>query len=251
MYKEVIASYKNYISLVCSVYNSHKVFAEQLHFLSNELKGLGRVVEVIFVDDGSEPPLTNIYNIHSERISDTLLFKNFKLLYTHSKVIWNQPAGRNLGVKKANGNYLLLFDLDHIMTRDMVIELLNFSDDMMRWPRMYGILNEGKIVTDIDILRENGLKPNVETNKLMGVCNIFAISKAIYDELGGYDEKFCGKYSGDDIDFLKRFGRRGGTYRRGTAYMYVYPNGRKHPDLHDLHRQHDIEKKPSEMVRKA
>lgn len=227
--------YKNYVSIICSVYNSHKIFQQQMIYLARVLKGLDDKVEVIFIDDGSEPPLTQIY---SDCIIETTKhqFNNFKLLYTYSKKPWNQPAGRNLGARYAKGNYLLMFDLDHIISRNAVIELLNFQDDMMKWLRMTAVLINGKLNWDKrKLIHEYGFKPWLKNVK-SGCPNMFGIQKDIFNTLRGYDEKFCGKYGGDDTDFFRRFRKAGGTVTNGEALVYIYPNPRINNDFHNLHR---------------
>lgn len=241
---------KNYISIICPIYNSPVIFYEQLLYLSRILKGLDKDVEMIFVDDGSKQSLIDIYNkfiasnkliFHKNNVYlNKRYFDNFKILETKSKLAWNQPAARNLGAKHARGNYLLFFDIDHIITRGMVEDLFYFHGDMFRWCRRYAILKDGKIYRKKEFLVREGLKPEINLNKKFGVSNIFGIKKEIFDKLGGYDEQFCGRYGGDDTDFMKRFGYSGYrmyTNKQNMHMMYVYPNPRISKKFHDLHRQ--------------
>ncbi len=60
-------------------------------------------------------------------------------------------------------------------------------------------------------------------------ANSFVIRRELFDQLGGYDERFCGRYGGDDIDFNTRYERlcREGRARPaevlGEGYYYPDP----------------------------
>ena len=67
--------------------------------------------EVIIVDDGSNPPVEFNDMYRTYRTNDTRP--------------WTQPAARNLGVKKAIGEYVLCLDIDHIVPKETIDFLLN------------------------------------------------------------------------------------------------------------------------------
>jgi hypothetical protein len=149
-------------SIIIAVLDSQEIFQRQmLHF--------NRIVpascEVIVVDDGSDPPLHN---------NERLRFP-FKLLYTNDKRPWTQDKARNIGASVARGEYLLMTDIDHILTRKAIAHVKHFQGDMLRFQRRVGELNEqGKIA------RLGGvLKP---------APNIFAIKRTIFEHMGGYEE---------------------------------------------------------------
>lgn len=75
------------------------------------------------------------------------------------------------------------------------------------------------------VLREHGLAddpPDVHLNS-------FLIRRALFRTLGGYDERFCGQYGGDDVDFQERYrrlcdqGRARPAELIGEAYTYPDP----------------------------
>jgi len=58
--------------------------------------------------------------------------------------------------------------------------------------------------------------------------NSFLIRKRVFDLLGGYDERYCGRYGGDDVDLNERYAA---LCRRGLAKPeeirgegFVFPN---------------------------
>ena len=78
------------ISIVIAILDSHEVVRRQIaHFKKMDLPDS---VEFIFVDDGSEPPLTGE-------------MRNLTFYYTHDKRPWTQGLARNLGATNAKGEY--------------------------------------------------------------------------------------------------------------------------------------------------
>lgn len=204
------------LSIVVSVLNSHEVVRRQLLHLSRILTP---ECELILVDDGSDPGL-------SETCASVAKPFQFVLHCTHDRRPWTQPRGRNLGASLAKGERLLFFDVDHILTEEVVRFSLNYSGDKLHWVRRPAVLDEqGRLMTDPVILRDHGL-----TSDAPGVHgNSFLIRKSLFDRLGGYDERFCGRYGGDDVDFNDRYqalcrqGLAKAEEIRGLGYVFPDP----------------------------
>ena len=78
------------LSIIIAILNSHEIVRRQyLHF---ERMGLPDDVEIIFVDDGSHPPL------------EPPKIKNFTMLYTYDKRQWTTGIARNIGARHAKGD---------------------------------------------------------------------------------------------------------------------------------------------------
>jgi predicted glycosyltransferase involved in capsule biosynthesis len=182
------------LSLIVAVLDSHDDVRRQLLHLE---RALTVDCELILVDDGSVPSLEVV-------CAETSPSFQFTLLATRDYRPWTQPRARNLGAAAACGDRLLFFDIDHIMTRDVIDHALAFPGDKMHWVRRPGILDaDGHVVTDRRVLIEHGMtddRPSVHANSFM-------IRKALFERLGGYDERFCGSYGGDDVDFNARYDR--------------------------------------------
>jgi hypothetical protein len=147
------------------------------------------------VDDGSVPSL--------EATCDSVMKTfSFVLHCTHDRRPWTQPKARNIGASLARARELLFFDIDHMITKEIIDNCLRYSGDKLHWVRKPAILDaNGNIVTDRKILEDHGLTsmaPSVHWNSFM-------IRKELFFQLGGYDERFCGRYGGDDIDFNSRY----------------------------------------------
>ena len=151
--------------------------------------------ELILVDDGSRPSLEEICDSVPRDYA-------FRLLLTHDFRQWTQPRARNQAAAVAQGENLLFFDIDHIVTPEIIDAARHFAGDRMFWTRKPGILDErGQVVCDPVILRGHGV-----TTALAEIHpNSFVIRRSLFETLGGYDERFCGSYGGDDVDFNERY----------------------------------------------
>jgi predicted glycosyltransferase involved in capsule biosynthesis len=204
------------LSVIVNVLESYEVVRRQLLHLARVLTP---ECELILVDDGSVPPLRPICD--SVPSPD-----HFTLIETHDTRPWTHPRARNLGAARARADRLLFFDIDHIITRDVVAEALAYPGDKLHWVRRPAVLDaDGRIVTEVEVLRTYGMtdpSPSVHANS-------FVIRAAVFRLLGGYDERFCGSYGGDDIDLQARYDRlcAQGLARpvevRGAGYVYPDP----------------------------
>jgi glycosyltransferase involved in cell wall biosynthesis len=142
------------VSIVTAVLDSYEIARRQiLHY--NKLN-LSDDIEVIFIDDGSYPPLD---------FSD--IEKNFKfyLYATNDKRPWTQPAARNYGASLAEGDYLILTDIDHIISPEIIDVATVCANrmfpkyDVIRFKREVAVIDEnGDFTQDMDILRAYGYK---------------------------------------------------------------------------------------------
>ena len=186
------------VSIIIAVLDSQEVCRRQLlHFGKMYLPW---DVELIIVDDGSEPPLKDYCkNIYEET----------KFIETNDKRDWSQPCARNTGAEVARGKYLLFTDIDHILTLEAINAVRAFDGDKIMFPRQWMVLTEdGQTTQELQILMDYGLaEPLIEHRYLeAGMhANTFGIKKSIFEIMDGYDESFCGKYGGDDTNFAERY----------------------------------------------
>lgn len=212
------------LSIILPVLNSHEIVRRQLlHFDSI---GIPEDTEVILLDDGSDPPLSAEprpwLTIH----------------HTDDFRPWTWPVARNTGARLARGEYLLMADLDHIITRELIDAVRTFDGDFMRFHRQFAILDEhGDLTQDRDVLRSWGL-PDTFALTLTPHRNQFAIHRDLYTRMGGFREDRIGKPypQREDGDFAKRwrqmheagevrdFDDLYGHANRPTIYMF--PNGK-------------------------
>lgn len=216
------------ISIIIAILNSHEIVRRQIeHF---KKMNLSKEVEFVFIDDGSEPPLS---------FTDSGLM-GLTIYHTNDKRPWTQGLARNLGAEKAKGEYLFFTDIDHIITKEAIEDALKFNGDKMVFPRYFGILDEvGNIVCDKDSLLEFGLHPaRVRTHRGI-MCagmhgNTYAIRRPIFEKIGGYLPRYCtqgfhmgGRFQSEESKFNSQYRQ---LVARGEAEsqaigskIYCYP----------------------------
>lgn len=212
------------VSIVIPVLNSHEVVRRQIeHFKKMDLPD---DIEIIFMDDGSNPPLS---------FPDCRL-KNFNIYPTNEKRPWTECLARNKGAKIAKGKYLLMTDIDHILTKEVIDAVYHFNGDMMSFPRFLAILDEeGNFTQDIDVLFKYGLSRRFHKRRGLNAGrhgNTFAIKKSIFDEMGGYSERVVLRpwHEGADRYFKREWRKRVASGKckpeEGGPPMYTFPVGR-------------------------
>ena len=177
---------------------------------------------LILVDDGSEPAISFIPTTSHE----TILIR----IPPHPEK-WTQPRARNIGAQACNDSRLLFFtDIDHILTPEALTSADSFDGDMLRFHRKTGILDQsGRLLTKEDELLAQG----IDRSDLKCRCDehkaTFTIRKTLHDMLGGFDERFCGTYGPDDVDYSDRYETlstegKCRPSRFSPAPVYVFPN---------------------------
>lgn len=165
------------VTVVMAYYKQPVMLMRQLEQFTQYPQEVRDHLELVLVDDGSpEHPIT----------FPTCFKPAFKLQVYRMDVDvrWNQDACRNLGVKHARHPWVLLTDLDHLIPeRTMKVVLTRPLNE--RYAYKFTRIN--------DVTFDN-YKPHP---------NSWLLTRALYDQAGGYDERFAGYY-GTDWDFRDR-----------------------------------------------
>ncbi len=209
------------LSIVIPVLNSHEVLRRQLLHFSR--MGLTSDVEIIIVDDGSDPRLTNTSDlpVHIHQTND---FRP-----------WTWALARNAGARLAQGEYLLMFDVDHIIPAYAIRFLREFTGKKVQFVREFGVLDEGGHLTqDRDVLEQYGL-PKDKGLAIGPLPNNFAIRRDLFWELGGYREDLVERPypQGEDRAFRSVWrtyelahGGEGSCVCPQRPRIYMFPNGK-------------------------
>lgn len=217
------------LSIVIAILNSQEIVKrQQLHF---EKMSLPDDIEIIFVDDGSDPPL------------QFLPMRNFKSYATGDTRDWTQPAARNLGVKMSCGERVIVTDIDHIISRELIDFVLNRTEySWIKFRRAPAVLLEdGTFSQDKDELRRWGLQEKyVNRLKIGPHTNSFSMTRELYIKHGGVSERLVGtgKYPNREEQTIRARCRN--DARKGRIeilekvsenederpVLYMFPNGR-------------------------
>lgn len=218
------------LSIIIPVLNSHEIIRRQILFYKR--MNLPDNVEIIYVDDGSEPPIRTIFYKPSGKYESN----KFIIVETNDKRPWTWALARNKGAKEAKGKYLLMTDVDYIIPKKSIEDALAFDGDYMGFRREFGILDVfGYLYQNKKLLKQYGLpdkRMKERGFKLAPHPNNFVIRKELFFEMGGYREDLIGKDypQGEDNWFKKtrhqwiKDGKLIQSEHRPLLYMF--PNGR-------------------------
>lgn len=166
--------------------------------------GLPDDVEILLMDDGSEPPLEFETTLKNLRIIPVLNPRHDEDgIFYDGRV----SIARNLGAKLAQGEFLLMTDIDYIITKECIEAGCNMQYDKQRFKREFGVLLEdGRISQHLNVLREYGLLEDRIKSRGLQISphpNNFIIRKSIYFDIGGYRENLQNKYPSRGDTFFK------------------------------------------------
>jgi len=220
------------VSIVTAILNSHEIVRRQMcHY---EKMNLPDDVEVVWVDDGSDPPIRFLYGKDAkiDMVEDVNF--NLSVYETNDKRPWTQPAARNLGVKHAKGEYVICTDIDHIISNEVIETARNPGKwDVIRFSRQPAVLDQnGDFTQDMNVLRQYGYNRNGLNIAPHG--NSYIFRRALYIELGGVSEQHVGtgKYPNrEEVPLkskLKKLWKEGEINvwdKPPKPMIYMIPNG--------------------------
>ena len=165
------------VTLCVPYYLNAGMLREQLARIAELPRKLLDLIAVIVVDDGSPDgdaqgrdigcPLS-IYKIGVD-------------------IRWNQDAARNIAAEHAETQWLLLTDIDHLVPEPT-------------WERI--LIRKLDKMTVYRFSRET-LEPDGTITPYKPHPNSWLMTRAVYELVGGYDERFAGFY-GTDAEFRDR-----------------------------------------------
>ena len=212
------------LSLIHPVLNSHE--AVRRHLLHWRKIGFPPDVEVIIMDDGSDPPLEFDLSGLPVTIYKTNEFRPF-----------TSSAARNTAARKyAKGDYLLMADIDYIIPREAIEYCCGFKGDKIQFAREFGVLDEnGEFTQDREVLLAYGLleaRYEERGPKLPPHPNVYCMRRQLFLDMGGYDERlvFNRHYpQGEDNKWKKHWlvwqREHGVKTHHIRPVVYMFPGG--------------------------
>jgi hypothetical protein len=139
-----------------------------------------KAFRVVIVDDGSpEGPAANVPRPYG--LPELAIFRAIE------DRPWFQHACRNIAAHEAQGGWLLLTDMDHVLTAPSAAALFK------RLPRL-----DPETVYMFDRVEADTGKPTLgRDGQPKPHPNSFLMTRAMFWRIGGYDERACGFYGSD------------------------------------------------------
>ncbi|HEX6765955.1 MAG TPA: glycosyltransferase family A protein [Polyangiaceae bacterium] len=166
------------VTLILSYYENPRMLARQLETIASYDAETRHFLRLIVVDDGSPE--------HPAAIEDCAV--DFSLYRCLVDVPWNSDFCRNLAVSQASTEWVMLTDIDHLVpakTAHAIVHKVHAPDVAHQFSRV-----------SAPRLRPNEPHPNT-----------YLLTRALFDAVGGYDERLSGFY-GTDYDFRRRLRAR-------------------------------------------
>ena len=190
------------VSIIVSIFNSHEIVRRQiLHF---EKMHIPDDVEILYMDDGSEPPLSYEGKLNLRIIPVGNPRNDTDGIFHDGRV----SIARNMGARLAKGEFLLMTDIDYIIREADINYARNLKYDKARFKREMGVLLEdGTVTQELDVLREYGLTEERIQTRGVSIAphpNNFIMRKTTYFGMGGYREELQGIYPSRGDTWFKR-----------------------------------------------
>jgi glycosyltransferase involved in cell wall biosynthesis len=143
-------------------------------------------IEIIIVDDGSPDPALDVA-LPGLTECDRPVISIYRIAEDRP---WHQHAARNLGAHVAKGPWLLLTDMDHVLTATNADALLKRLARLDLGTAYF--LHRIEASTGLPTMANDGITPKPHPNS-------FVMTRDLYWKAGGYDEDFCGIYGTDGL----------------------------------------------------
>lgn len=229
----------NKICVIFPILESYGVVERQILYMNSI--GVPDDWEIVFVDDGSDPPIEPV----------TVPNFNLTLVKTNNFNPWTHAMAVNIGVDNAApSEFMWGMAIDHFISKENIADVNSFTGDKMVFPRLFATLGpKGEVRRDRETLERYGwiLKEQAQGEGTGAGFGCFVMRRTIWDLLGGYDPtRFPGgRYGGDDVDINHRYGHlcrveKKCTPHRVGSHMYVYPSARA--DIMEVF--HSLRRKP-------
>lgn len=167
------------ITMVYPYYDNPRFLQEQLCGWRRWTSGLASRVDAIVVDDGSPSPAEDVL-----RENLWPLFRSLRLFRIEVDVRWNWLAARNVGAHHAAEGWVVLTDMDHVVTETTLVTLLRGEHDEEKIYRF----------SRFDARERRSIHPHP---------NSWFMTRRMFWRVGGYDEALSGHY-GTDGEYRRR-----------------------------------------------
>jgi hypothetical protein len=162
------------LSVVWAVYGQPQIMAKQWEQMRSVHYDVAKHVELVVVDDHGTPP--------ADIPSDVRAWFRHHLIRLKRDVPWNQMGARNTGAYEARGRVVLFLDPDMVL------------DDLPAF------LEAARKLGDREVVQFAMRHQNGRIN--MTSPNTWLIPRALFLEVGGYDEDYAGNKGWSDVQLM-------------------------------------------------
>jgi glycosyltransferase involved in cell wall biosynthesis len=159
-------------------YNNPGMLARQYAHWAGFGEEVRQFLDIIIVDDGSQQDAVDVERPRG--------LPPLQIYRVHEDFPWNQNGARNLGALKAEGDWLLLTDMDHMFPEETLLRL----KEVAKPGRVYRFRRLDFDTREPTADRKGQEKPHPNT---------WALTRKMYWDVGGYDERTCGYYGTDSF----------------------------------------------------
>lgn len=211
-------------TLVVPYYRNPEMLAAQVEYWRKQPPE----IDVIVVDDGSPEPAVPIVE---PAIRDGLPIRVLKIM---EDIPWNQNGARNLGTLKANTDWVLHVDIDHVLPPASAEALLEMDFTSSHWYRFARY----RVGRADETRKKDGIPEDKVYGKIHPHINSFLCERDLYIRLGGYDEDYCGSLGGA-TPFLKELEKAAQVVDLKDPYCLNVFTRDAIPDANDTHLSRD------------
>lgn len=162
-------------TLVMPYYDNPNMLSEQYAKLRALPPNYRDLISVVVVDDGSP---------RAPAFPEDLAGIGLQVFRIDVDVRWNQDAARNIGVHHAETNWILMTDIDHVVSQDAWKCVL-----LRKWNELVAYQFHRVSAPEMTAYKHHP--------------NSWLMARSLFNTVGGYDERFAGYY-GTDGDFKNR-----------------------------------------------
>ena len=191
------------ITFVSAFYENQGMLREQQRMWRSYPDDLKAIFHAIVTDDVSKAQAADV-------VEDTGI-ASFELYRTERKVRWNWLFARNLGVSKATTEWVLLTDIDHMLPAETLRALATDALNPRHVYRLSRVDAPRPLPYTLAECQPYKIHPNT-----------WLMTRAMFDRIGGYDERLSGCY-GTDGEFRDRVSASAEAVVIRTDVMIRYP----------------------------
>lgn len=189
------------VSIIIPCYNDAKYIEQSVNSALNQTYP---IKEVIVVDDGSDDETKVILNKLAPQITKLIIQEN-----------QGQSSARNVGIKEAKGNYILVLDSDDFFEPTFCEKAVAVFERRKEVKIITSFVNRFIANEIVDVFKPNGgdISQFLSNNQATGSCMFL---KSDFEKINGYDELMRKGY--EDWEFYIRLLQNG-----GEAYVIQEP----------------------------